>query len=321
VSLVLLCLLAAAPKGEVLREEAFNYRVVGTLPTGWQRRERTLHFTYRVDGVPHAHVDFARQRVGGQLDLVDAWAKRLEHYRFPAAGEDAEEQESSVEWAGLDALRFECEARLRGVRCRRRVTALYVRPVFFELIETVYGETTEEDPDCRAGLEVFRDGFRLLVRPLPADAATATGAGKVVDEALGYRLDKPDGFLRKQVDLVADPGCRVALERAGPGARQSVRVRLFEYGVYQRFEPERWLDIFDAAFAGRHDAVRREPASAGIVAGARTAGARRLHGLRDGDRIETLVVAARSVEGRVYVLQVRRRNDAPAPQGLRLVLD
>lgn len=320
-SLVLLCLLAAAPKGEVLREEAFNYRVVGTLPTGWQRRERTLHFTYRVDGVPHAHVDLARQRVVGELDLADAWAKRLEHYRFPAAGEDAREKESAVEWAGLDALRFECEARLRGVLCRRRVTALYARPVFFELIETVYGEKTEEDPNCRAGLEMFRDGFRLLVRPLPADAATATGAGKVVDEALGFRLERPEGFLRKQVDLVADPGCRVSLESTGPGARQSVRVRLFEYGLYKRFEPERWLDIFHASFAGRHDEVRREPAAAGIVSGARSSGARRLFGLRDGDRIETLVVAAQSVEGRVFVLQVRRRNDAPIPEDLRLVLD
>jgi hypothetical protein len=321
VSLVLLCLLAAAPQGEVLREEAFNYRVVGTLPAGWQRREQTLHFAYRVDGIPHAHVDLARQRVSGELDLAEAWAKRLGHYRFPGSGEDAREEESTARWAGRDALRFECEVRLRGVLCRRRVTALYVKPVFFELVETIYGEKTLEDPDCRAGVEVFRGGFRLLVPPLPAGAAGDRSAGEIVDEGLGYRLVKPAGLLRKPVDLVADPGCRVVLERTGPGAKQGLRVRLFEYGVYRRFEPARWLDIFHASFAGRHEEVRREAAASGLVGGARTAGAQVFRGRRQGDGIETLVVAVQSVAGRVFVLQVRRRNDAPVPEGLRLALD
>ena len=45
-------LLVAGPllaESEVVREEIYNYRIVGTLPAGWKRTSARLSFTYSID--------------------------------------------------------------------------------------------------------------------------------------------------------------------------------------------------------------------------------------------------------------------------------
>ena len=81
---------AAAPAEELLREEVFNYRVVGSLPAGWRQQKASLHFTWFVDGIPHAHVQLARQRVEGKVDVEREFRKRLPHYLFPGSPKDAD---------------------------------------------------------------------------------------------------------------------------------------------------------------------------------------------------------------------------------------
>jgi hypothetical protein len=316
--LLLLATAGAAPAPEVLREEAYNYRIVGELPPGWQRRGGDLAFVYAVDGIPHAYVNLARARLDGAVDVAEQLKQRAPHYRFPGAA-DGTETVRAAPWAGRDGLLLEHEAVVNGVRCRRRVAVVVAAGIWYERIETVYGETTEEIAPCREGLEAFRTGFRLLAEPLAAAERDDPAEKPVASEELGFRLVKPEGFRRLEVDLEADPGLRVAFERRLDDRRRGVLVRLFEYGVPAQFEAKGWLDNFFGGFSAHCAKAARAPAGAPQVAGAAETVAERFTGEREGRPIEELVVLVRAGSGRVLCLRVR--SSGGAADELRAAVD
>jgi len=299
----------AAPEGELLREEAYNYRVVGTLPRGWRRPSDALAFVFSIDDIPHAYVHLVRARVQGEVDVAGQIRRRAANYHFPGAGEDPVERTEDVRWGGRPALRYEHEAKIGGVTARRVVTAMVERSHWYELIETVYGDATAARPEVRDGIAVFRDGFRLLVPPLPPAAAEDPAEAVIADRDLGYRLVKPAGFLRVDVEPAIDPGCRLAFERKGPG-RQHARVRLFEYGVWRSYDAKTWLDNFFAGFAGSHLSARREPAAPPEIRGAEKIDAERFTGTRDDAAIVTEIALIRARDGRVFALRIRTQDGA-----------
>ena len=70
---LVLCALAGASSAkeapELLREESFNYRIVGKLPVGWSRdKAGVLSYTFAAEEIPHGHIRIVRERVKGKLD-------------------------------------------------------------------------------------------------------------------------------------------------------------------------------------------------------------------------------------------------------------
>jgi hypothetical protein len=309
----------ATPRGEVLREEDFNYRIIGELPPGWKRAERGTAFSFTLDGIPHAHVHLVRQRISNELDVEEQVRSRVSAYRFPDVPAEVVEKIGRTRWAGREAVLYEHRVEAKGVLCRRRVTALHAKSVWYELIETVYG--TETDERCREGLEVFRKGFRLLTEPLPKGAGLETAKKEITSREMGYRLLKPAGYHVIEVDTAEDPGCRVAFERNWPPGNRHTRVRLFEYGERNGFDSDAWFGAFFRPFSFRHKETRREKVEAPPIPGAREVFAERFVGRRGKLTVSTLIVLARSMRGRVYALFVRTQEGAPTLEPLRLSLD
>ncbi len=313
---------AFAADPEILREEALNFRVRGTLPQSWIRREGTMHFVFRVDGIAHAHVQIVAERLAKDavVDLDEQFRKRAEHYRFPGAPKDAIEKTAEGSWGGQGGRVYEHEVTLGGTLCRRRVTAVFARATWYERIETIYGEGTEEEPTCAQGLRTLRDGFSLLVAPLPPEESAAEAETSIDSEEFGFHLTKPGGFRRLDVDTGTDPGIRVAFERTGPGRNQHLRVRLFEYGIREMFDPAKWIDVFFGSFATDHTEPAREAVAPPTIPGAKRVTATRLRGKRDGFSIETLILLVESPAGRVFALWIRSQEaaDPPPPEILSL---
>ena len=136
--LLLAAVAAAAP--ELLRQEPFNFRVVGKLPPGWQRNGDKLAWAFEIDGIPHAYVHLHRERLRGVVDVEKEVRARVPHYAFPGQPKDAAGAVTTTTWAKRPAVRYELATTVQGIACRRRVTAICVKSVWYELIETVYGE-------------------------------------------------------------------------------------------------------------------------------------------------------------------------------------
>jgi hypothetical protein len=319
-TLLLLCAAAvatAAAESEVLREEAYNYRVVGALPKGWARQSGRRHWTYAIDKIPHAHVQFARQRVNGSLDIKKELRRREVQYKFPGSPKDARGTIRKATWGGREAHVYEFRTTIRDIECLRRVTVLFDRPRWYELIETVYGKDTEQR--CAEGLAVFRDGFRLLVRPLAEAAKTDTAERTLESVEYGYRILKPENFLLVDIDTGAAPGVRVRFERAAAQNRHA-RVRLFEHGVRRIAHPERWFDVFYSSFAAGHMGASKEKLEAPpAIPGASRVWGYAFEGRREGLRIRTSVLLIHAKNGRVFVLRVREQADLT--KALREALD
>jgi len=303
-------LLLAAPlraEEEVIREEAYNYRIVGELPAGWKRAPAKLVFTYEIDGVPHAYVHLIRERLRGELVVHEELKRRARHYRFPGAPKDAPEAIEPVKWAGRDAYRYEHEAKIHGLPCRRVVRAMFDRGVWYECIETHHGEPT---PAALAGLACFRGGFRLLVEPVPEEEKDDPAARTYADGVFGFRFDKPAGFVRVPVNPAADPGGRLAFERRGPRPGQSVSVRVFEYGVRKQYDPAEWLDLFAGAFGREHTAVKKAPWDPPAAKGAVKTNGVQLEGRRDGKPVVVRIVLWQGPSGRVIGLRTTAHDGA-----------
>jgi len=119
---VLLAAPAEAP-AELIRNEPWNFRVLGKLPAGWKRRNTsTLDFTYTLETIPHAHTRLFYSHIKGVIDPQVVLEKRRGAYRFPGA-KDAHEIMGAASWRGFPAAVFRHEVKLHGVICRRRVTA------------------------------------------------------------------------------------------------------------------------------------------------------------------------------------------------------
>ncbi len=301
----------AAPEPELLREEAFNYRVVGELPRGWKRRDDALVFVFAADGIPHAYVHLLRDRLEGEADAEAQLKLRAAQYRFPGAPAGTETVRKAS-WAGRDTALLEHEATVNGVPCRRRVEAFVAAGIWYERIETVYGRTTEEITACRDGLDLFRKGFRLLVEPLPRDAGNDFEERRVESAEFGFRLVKPKGFVRREVDLVADPGLRVAFE-ARPDEPSRVLVRLFEYGVRDDIPAQAWMDLFFGGFREQVGKAERAAAEKPAVPGAAETLAERFTGERDGHPVAEQILFVRAAGGRIFCLRIRTSGTPPTP--------
>jgi hypothetical protein len=310
--LLLPALLLAAPEKELIREEAFNYRIVGQLPAGWKQRDRKLSFAFSIDGIPHAYVLLIRERLRGTVDVAEQVKKRAPHYRFPAAPKEAKETVRTTVWAGRTAVLYEHEIEIKGVTCRRRVTALYAKSIWYELIETIHGAGTEDEPACAAGLHVFRRGFRLLVDPLPEAETETLDESEIFNPVYGFTVLKPKGFKRLRVDTGRDPGCRLAFEAQAANPRKHIRIRLFEYGIRKSFDPETWLDIFYTGFATLYVSPERAKAEAPAIRGAREVVAARFSGVREKHKVKTLVILMHAESGRVLALRIRTQDGSEA---------
>jgi len=323
VKFLLLLLLAesAAAQVELLREEAYNYRIVGALPKAWKRQGVRRSYSFFIDAIPHAHVQFARQRIRGEPDLAKELAKRAVHYRFPETPKETKGTIRKTRWGGRDAWLYQITGMVRGVACTRRVTALLEQGVFYELIETVYGDKTAALDRCRRGLEVFRTGFSLLTNPLPDGATTDPAETRLTDARYGYTIVKPRGFLRLAVDPAADPGVREHFERVND--RQHARVRLFEFPARESLRPPRWFDVFYSGFRANHDQATRADETPPAVPGSRSVWVQRFEGTRDGLAIRTRVYLVHAQNGRVFVLRVRTQDGADTlfAKGLKQALD
>lgn len=309
----------AAPE-EFLRDDAHNCRVVGLarLPAGWTRNGAAWDFTFAVEGIAHGYLRLVRERVEGRVDVRTCVERRAEAYRFPGAPAEAMERIDAAVWAGQPAVRYEHEATLRGIPCRRRVLALHSKGNWYELIETAYGDVEREEAYAalRAALS---EGFRLLTPPAPP---AASAPETIADGEMEYRLMRPEGFLRLEIDPARDPGCRVALERVGAAPSQRALVRLFEYGLRPSAKLADWLTIFYTPLSVQYGQVTREPAPVPALAGATEAVAERQSGESSGVKFSSLVIAARNVSGRVFVLQVRTQGggDREFADGLASIL-
>jgi hypothetical protein len=309
--LLLAALLIAAPEQELIREEPFNYRIVGKLPAGWkQRPDRKLSFAFSIDGIPHAYVLLVRERLRGTLDVEEQVRKRAPHYRFPSAPKEAKETVRTTVWAGRTAVLYEHETTIKGVVSRRRVTALFAKSIWYELIETIHGADTENEPACASGLRVFRRGFRLLVEPLPEAETSTLAESEIANTAYGFTMLKPKGFRRLPVDTGQDPGCRLAFEAQAAHPGKHIRIRLFEYGMRKTFDASGWLDIFFTGFATLYRDVERAEAEAPAIRGAKEVIAARFTGVRDEHRVRTLVILMHAESGRVLALRIRTQDGA-----------
>jgi hypothetical protein len=320
--LLLPALLLAAPERELIREESFNYRILGQLPAGWKRRPgQKLSFAFSIDGIPHAYVLLVRERLQGTVDVEEQVRKRAPHYRFPGAPKEAKETVRTTVWANHTAVLYEHETTMKGVLCRRRVTALFAKPIWYELIETIHGADTENEPACAAGLYVFRRGFRLLVEPLPEAETGALEESEIANTVYGFTMLKPKGFRRLPVDTGRDPGCRLAFEAQAADPRKHIRIRLFEYGVRKDLDPSAWIDIFFTGFATLYRDVERAAADPPAIRGAREVVAARFTGVRDEHKVKTLVILIHAESGRVLALRIRTQDGAetdfaPAIEGV-----
>jgi hypothetical protein len=303
-----------------VREEAYNYRIVGTLPAGWKRDEDRLRFVYAIDGIPHAYVQFQRERLRGELDVREELVKRATYYRFAGAPKEATETIERVQWAGRDAYRYEHEAKIQGVVCRRVVRALFDGGIWYECIETQHGEP---DAAARAGLACFRGGFRLLVEPVPAAEKDDPAERAYADGVYGYRLVKPKGFVRVAVNPGADAGCRLAFERRGPLPTEHLVVRLFEYGVRRTYDPAHWIELFANAFGREHAGAKKEAWSAPAARGAARTDGIRLAGTRDGKPVVTTIALWQDRAGRVFGLRITAHGGAESTHAaaLKALLD
>ena len=307
IPLLLLTGAAVAEEQEVLREEAYNYRIVGRLPVGWKRDGTRLAYTFRDDGIPHAHVVFARQRVRGRIEVAREIEQRRTHYRFPATPKGEKGTVTAGRWAGRQAWLYDLKTTVRGVACRRRVTILFTGRIWYELIETHYGSPKE---NCRAGLAVFRDGFRLLVEPLAKGAEEDAAERTITSKEFGFRIVKPRGFLLRPVSTAADPGVRVHFERKAQNGRRHARVRLFEFAARRRVVADKWFAVFFSGFTANNNDGKREKIPAPGIVGTKNVWAERFTGTRDKLPIRTLVVIAHAESGRVFVLRIRTQADA-----------
>ena len=309
--LLLPALLLAAPERELIREEPFNYRILGELPGGWkQRPDQKLSFSFSIDGIPHAFVLLVRERLRGAVDVEEQVRKRAPHYRFPGAPKEAKETVRTTVWANRTAVLYEHETTIKDVICRRRVTALFVQSIWYELIETIHGADTEKEPACASGLTVFRRGFRLLVEPLPEAETSTLAESEVFNTVYGFTMLKPKGFRRLPVDTGQDPGCRLAFEAQAANPKKHIRIRLFEYGVRRSFDPSAWLDIFFTGFATLYRDPERAEADAPAIRGAREVVAARFTGVRDEHKVRTLVILIHAESGRVLALRIRTQDGA-----------
>ncbi len=300
-------MLQAAPRGEIEREEAFNYRLLGPLPVGWQRRGDEFVWVYKREDIAHAFVHFARQRLERDVDTLVALKARTAHYRFPGIPKETVGAVRAVTWGDQKAVEYRLEATLQGTRCLRRVRALCFDRVWYECIETVYGQKTEEDDDgCREGLAAFDTGFRLLVGPLKA-----TKPGAIIKDLVqGYALPHPAAMKRTRPSSVSDPGCRVVLETVDPDPRHRLRVRLFEYGVHERFEPKTWFATFFGAFGNDHEDPKQQTIDGFDPPGATCLLAMRFSGVRDKQPIHTDIYLFRTTRDKtVFALRVRKRGE------------
>ncbi|MGQ0613979.1 MAG: hypothetical protein ACT4PV_09610 [Planctomycetaceae bacterium] len=300
---------AAACAPELLREEAYNYRITGELPPGWARRGAEIEFSYTVEGIPHAHIRLVRERVAGEIEPEAALDKRRAFYAFPGA--EAKEPVTAALWAGQPAAVLEHRAELHGVACLRRVTVMEARGIWYERIETIYGDAAQ-DADFLKGAELFRDGFKLLVPPLPRDRAPDTRAETLHDPDAGYRILKPEGWLRREVDPASDPGCRTAFERPGSDRRLHALARLYEYGPRRGFDLKIWMDSHYRRFAAENEEATREAGEAPKMKGAERALAERYTGKRDKTAIAVSVLLLQSPDGRLFALRITTYGEVDA---------
>jgi len=298
---------AAGPTPEVLREEQFNYRIIGVLPRGWKRTPDKLVYTYAVDGIPLAYVHFVRERVSGTIDVEAELKRRAIHYRFPGAPKQPTEKYTAIRWSDRDAVSYEHELTIAGVACKRIVRAMVDNGVWYECIETLHGEP---GPRVLAGLACFRGGFLLLTRPVAKSALGSTVARRINDAVYGYRIEKPEGYLLQHANPGADPGCRLAILRAGPDAGQQLSIRLFEYGVRKKYNPAAWLDLLEQSFRRSHVKARREKCEAPIIDGAQHGDGMLLFGSRDDRKVETTIYLWQAQSGRVFGLRIVSHSGA-----------
>jgi len=305
--MLLACCAGAAPKPEVIREERFNYRIVGALPRGWKRAPDKLAFTYSIDGIPLAYVHFVRERVSGRIDIEAELKSRAQHYRFPGAPKQIEDKLSAIRWGDRSAFLYEHELTIAGVACKRIVRATVDNGIWYECIETLHGEPGIA---VAKGLACFRNGFLLLTRRIPQGELEAPAARTIRDAVYGYRIDKPEGYVFEQPNPGADPGCRLAILRRGPTPGQQLSIRLFEYGVRRKYDPVRWLDLLDGAFRRSHVKARRESAQAPRIAGSVRGNGMRLLGRREDREVVTTIYLWQAESGRVYGLRIVSHADA-----------
>jgi len=297
----------AAPSPEVLREERYNYRIVGKLPRGWKRAADKLVYTYAIDGIPLAHVHFVRERISGTVDVKAELERRAPHYRFPGAPGSSADKITAVRWGDREAFRYEHELTITGVACQRIVRATIDNGIWYECIETLYGEP---GPAVAAGLACFRTGFMLLTRRIADDALGSPAVRKINDAVYGYTIEKPEGYVFEQPNPGADPGCRLSLLLRGPTVGQQLSIRLFEYGVRTDYDPARWLDLFDDAFRRSHTKPKRAVAKAPAIKGSVRQNGVRLLGRRDDHDVATTVYLWQAESGRVYGLRIVSHADA-----------
>jgi hypothetical protein len=305
--LILAAAAQAAPAPEILREEHYNYRVVGALPRGWKRAPAQLVFTYAVDDIPLAFVHLVRERVSGNVDVKAELARRAEHYRFPGAPKSAKGKITSTSWADREAYRYEHEAELSGVICRRVVRAMVDSGIWYECIETHHGEAS---PAVQAGLACFRTGFLLLTQPVPKKWVENPAAKKHADGIYGFRIEKPEGYVFAPSNPGADPGCRLTLLRRGPKTGQQLSIRVFEYGVRKTYDAAHWLDLLDQAFRRSHTRAKREPTKAPKPEGSVQAAGTRLLGRRDEQDVATTIYLWQSRTGRVFGMRIVSHGSA-----------
>jgi hypothetical protein len=300
----------AAEVPELLREESFNYRIVGKLPVGWSRdKAGVLGYTYSAEEIAHAHVRIFRERIKGKLDARRLMEKRMPYYRFPGAEKSGRDELSEATWGGYPAVVFTHAAKLRGVMCLRRVTAMQVGNIWYERIETIYGDT-EEDEEYRAGARVFKDGFGILTAPLDEGYEPTPEPETFEDKVLGYRLLKPKSYLRRGVDSTQDPGCRLAFERKGPKGRAYALVRFFEYGPRKKLDFDQWMNIFFGAFAAQHKETGRAQVEPERIPGTKEARAEVFDGDKNGVPVKTLALLLWSDRGRVFCLRITTHAEA-----------
>ena len=279
---------AAAPK-EILRDEAGNFRLVGELPKGWKRDG--AEFTYSIEEIPHAFVRFTAARVARPKDPAALLGERAPLYRFPNTPPGPDSPVREAIWAGQPAWTLELRATSRGVACLRRVTVMWAKGVWYERIETVFGDLDEEVP-FSDGARVLRDGFRLLAPPLPAPSPEVES---YEDADTGWRLRKPEGWLRR--DDLADTGLRLAFERSG------VLVRLFDYGPHEaRFELKLWMDQHYRRFEMDNPGAERAAVEAPAIEGAEALAERHLS-TRDGRALVAHVVLIRTRSGSLLAIR------------------
>ena len=139
----LLFVLLAAPAdapAEFIRNEPWNFRVLGKLPAGWKpRKGSTLDFTYTLETIPHAHTRLFHSHVKGAIDPQVLLDKRRGAYRFPGA-KDAKEVMGEAKWGGFPAAVFRHErTRCLQVFCVPGGTAVCLEPQGIEHVETLIG--------------------------------------------------------------------------------------------------------------------------------------------------------------------------------------